>query len=193
MPRLAFQPLDLAACAIVLLTTTACVRVRPSVASVPAVDGEATPTGAAARSAFCGRCTTAPDSEEVRRAVAARVADLKARGGACEVYGTVLEGSLAGKRLVVRPFMWRIGLNLASAQALSSGEIDVAREIDPLNVGVRSLDDVVHSAEHEAAHIAFAIPSGQEWTEALVNERVEECRVRSARTGAASARHEGRR
>jgi hypothetical protein len=135
--------------------------------------------------AFCLGCAVAPEGDAIVRAVWMRVADLKARGGVCEAYGTVLEGSLAAKRIVVRPFMWRIGSNLASAQALSTGEIDVAREVDPLNIGVRSLDDVVHSVEHEAAHIAFAIPSGLAWTESLVDERVGECRALSVRTGAA--------
>jgi len=96
----------------------------------------------------------------------------------------VLEGSLASKRIVVRPFMWRVGGSLASAQALSSGEIDVARDVDALNLGRRSLDEVVHSVEHEAVHIAFAIPSGADWNEVLVNERVERCRSRSSATSA---------
>ena len=145
---------------------------------------QAAPATAAPPAAFCLGCVPAPDGDEILHAVAMRVADLKARGGVCQAYGTVLEGSLATQRIVVRPFMWRVGTNLASAQALSTGEIDVAREVDSLNVGVRSLDDVVHSVEHEAAHIAFAIPSGQAWTETLVNERVGECRSRSSRVGA---------
>jgi hypothetical protein len=132
--------------------------------------------------AFCLGCEVSAENEAVRLAVEQRVADLKARGGACQIYGEVLEGSLASRRIVVRPFMWRVGPNLASAQALSTGEIDVAREVDSLNVGVRTLAEVVHSVEHEAAHIAFAIPSGQERSEALVNERVEECRALTGRT-----------
>lgn len=127
----------------------------------------------------CAGCGVDAVGDEVIRAVAMRVADLKARGGACQAYGVVLEGSLASKRLVVRPFMWRVGGSLASAQALSTGEIDVARDVDPLNIGWRSLDEVVHSVEHEAVHIAFAIPSGAEWNEARVNERVGLCRSRS--------------
>ena len=95
-------------------------------------------------------------------------------------YGRVLEGSLASGRIVVRPFMWGIGRRLASAQAMSTGEIDVAREVDSLNVGVRRVDEVVHSVEHEAAHIAFSIPSGREWNEALVDERVGQCRASTA-------------
>lgn len=139
---------------------------------------------AAAPTVACAGCDVDAVGDEVIRAVAVRVADLKARGGACQAYGAVLEGSLASKRIVVRPFMWRVGGSLASAQALSSGEIDVARDVDALNVGRRSLDEVVHSVEHEAVHIAFAIPSGAEWNEALVNERVDHCRSRSAVVGA---------
>lgn len=134
---------------------------------------------------FCLGCEAAPESDEVVRALARRVADLKARGGTCGEFASVLEGSLAARRIVVRPFMWRVGSNLASAQALSSGEIDVARDVDPLNVGVWSLDDVLHSMEHEAAHIALAIPSGAEATERLVNQRVAECRTASVRVGLA--------
>lgn len=132
----------------------------------------------------CAGCGVDALEDEVIRAVAVRVADLKARGGACQAYGAVLEGSLASKRIVVRPFMWRVGGSLASAQASSTGEIDVARDVDPLNIGRRSLDEVVHSVEHEAVHIAFAIPSGAEWNEMLVNERVDGCRSRSSVTGA---------
>ncbi len=119
------------------------------------------------------------------QAVALRVADLKTRGGSCLTYGTVLESSLAEQRIFVRPYMWRVGPYLASAQAKSTGEIDVAREIDELNVGRRSLGEVVHSAEHEAAHIAFAIPSGGAWNEALVDERVNQCSAGSSEQSAA--------
>ena len=139
---------------------------------------------AAASTIACAGCGVDALEDEVIRAVSVRVADLKARGGACQAYGAVLEGSLASKRIVVRPFMWRVGGSLASAQALSTGEIDVARDVDPLNIGRRSLDEVVHSVEHEAVHIAFAIPSGAEWNEMLVNERVDGCRSRSAVVGA---------
>jgi hypothetical protein len=52
----------------------------------------------------------------------------------------------------------------------------IARDIDSLNVGVRGLDDVIRSAEHEAAHIALQIPSGDAGREAKVDERVNSCR-----------------
>lgn len=120
-----------------------------------------------------------PAGRDVLDALTRRAADLKARGGSCLAYGTVLEGSLARGRIVIRPFMWRVGAHLASAQATTSGEIDVARDVDSLNVGVRRLDEVVRSVEHEAAHLAFAIPSGQDWNEAIVDERVGRCSATS--------------
>ncbi len=167
-----------------MTVTAACARPRVAVAPQPAVGASTATVAMAEAPASCRGCTAVPFGDEVIRAVSRRVADLTARGGACAAYASVLEQSLASQRIVVRPFMWRVGTNLASAQALSTGEIDVAREIDALNVGVRSLDDVVHSVEHEAAHIAFAIPSGQRWTEMIVDERVGECRSRSTGVGA---------
>ncbi|MBA4071413.1 MAG: hypothetical protein C0497_06180 [Gemmatimonas sp.] len=165
------------------MALSACARGRVEVTPTPARSGgdEATARGESATGSTrsCAGCAVGVE-DEVIRAVAVRVADLKARGGACQAYGVVLEGSLANQRILVRPFMWRVDGRLASAQALSTGEIDVARHVDPLNIGRRSLDEVVHSVEHEAVHIAFAIPSGAEWHEVLVNERVEGCRSRSA-------------
>lgn len=164
---------------------SACVRTPPAVAPAPApAAGFALPsdTGAAA-AAWCASCGSAVQDDAVLQAVAARIADLKARGGTCQRYADVLEGSLAANRIVVRPFMWRVGPYLASAQAKSTGEIDVAREIDALNIGRRSLDEVVHSIEHEAAHIAFGIPSGTEASEAAVEVQVGECQASGARAG----------
>lgn len=166
---------------------SACARGPIALAPAPSLHTDAVVAGVALSggpTASCAGCAVEAAGDEVIRAVALRVSDLKARGGACEAYGTVLEGSLAGKRIVVRPFMWRVAGSLASAQALSTGEIDVARDVDQLNIGRRSLDDVVHSVEHEAVHIAFAIPSGAAWNEMLVNERVDGCRSRSAVVGA---------
>lgn len=157
--------------------------VAPTPVDAPAAAGPGSaPLTVAPRA--CEGCAADSAGNEVIRAVALRVADLKARGGACQAYGAVLEGSLANKRIVVRPFMWRVGGSLASAQASSTGEIDVARDVDTLNIGRRSLDEVVHSVEHEAVHIAFSIPSGAEWNEMLVNERVDGCRSRSSVVGA---------
>lgn len=115
-------------------------------------------------------------SAPVAHAIEARIADLKARGGDCLSYGEALASSLTSGRIIVRPYMWRVGPNLASAQAGPSGEMTLAREIDSLNVGVRTLDEVVWSVEHEAAHIAFRIPSGEAGDEALVDSHVRQCR-----------------
>jgi hypothetical protein len=109
-------------------------------------------------------------------AVEARVADLKARGGECEEFGTLLESAFANGHITLRPFMWRVDGNLASAQGESNGEMTIAREIDSLNVGVRKLDDVLRSAEHEAAHMALRIPSGDAIHEARVDASVRSCR-----------------
>ena len=113
---------------------------------------------------------------DVCGALASRVADLKTRGGDCLAYGQVLESSVASGRLVVRPYMWRVGQNLASAQATPAGDIAVAREIDSLNVGVRTLDEVLWSVEHEAVHVAFQIPSGLTADEDVVDRVVRACR-----------------
>lgn len=167
------------AAAVLVLALAACTRARPALSPVPAGMGDA------AAVVRCDGCAAVPVDDEIVRAVAQRVADLKGRGGRCEAYAAVLEGSLAGHRILMRPFMWRVGTHLASAQALSTGEITVAREVDPLNLGVRSLEDVVQSVEHEAAHIAFAIPSGDQWTESQVDARVGECRANRVRVGTA--------
>ena len=58
--------------------------------------------------------------------------------------------------------MWRVGQHLASGEAKPNGDMTLAREIDSLNVGIRTVDDVMRSIEHEAVHIAFALPSGFE-------------------------------
>ncbi|MBI2408259.1 MAG: hypothetical protein HYV19_08180 [Gemmatimonadetes bacterium] len=162
-------------CAAMSVGFVGCVRAKPKPAPVPEAP-RSKELVASEPSAACAACAEQAASNEVIRALAQRVSDLKARGGDCQAYASVLEGSLAARRIVVRPYMWRVGTQLASAQATSTGEIDVARDVDALNVGRRSLDEVVHSVEHEAAHIAFAIPSGTGWNELLVDERVGGCR-----------------
>jgi hypothetical protein len=118
-----------------------------------------------------------PDQRaEFAAAVEERVADLRSRGGVCGELATVLENSLTSGLITLRPYMWRVDGNLASAQGESSGAMTIARDIDSLNVGVRGLDDVLRSAEHEAAHIALQIPSGDPVREARVDERVNSCR-----------------
>jgi hypothetical protein len=113
---------------------------------------------------------------EFAAAVEERVTDLRSRGGVCGELATVLENSLTSGLITLRPYMWRVDGNLASAQGESSGAMVIARDIDSLNVGVRGLDDVIRSAEHEAAHIALQIPSGDAGREARVDERVNSCR-----------------
>jgi hypothetical protein len=53
----------------------------------------------------------------------------------------------------------------------------LAREIDSLNVGRRTVDDVVWTMEHEAAHIAFDLPSGNETSEDKANQTVRACKA----------------
>lgn len=147
---------------------------------VAAVAGAAS---ACARQSQLAPATTCASDDAVCRAIEGRVAELRERGGDCLAYGQVLERTLTSGRLVVRPYMWRVGPNLASAQATPGGEIAVAREIDPLNVGVRTLDDVLRSAEHEAVHLAFRIPSGEQADEAVVDRVVNACRSSYASRG----------
>ena len=116
---------------------------------------------------------------DVIGAIEGRIASLKQRGGDCETYGEVLENSLTSGRITLRPYMWREGSNLASAQGRPSGEMTLAREIDSLNVGVRTLGDVLWSVEHEAAHIAFRIPSGDDLSERSADEHVRACQASS--------------
>ena len=166
-----------------LTGTVACTnRQVPAPAEAPAplaerpssTDAPAAASGTAAP--ICRGCTTLPMPPELATAIEARVVELKARGGDCAAYGAVLEEALAGGHITIKPYMWRVQGNLASAEGESSGEMTLARDIDSLNVGVRALDDVLHSAEHEAAHIALRIASGDEVREARVEERVKECR-----------------
>lgn len=122
-----------------------------------------------------------------------RVAELKSRGGECAAYGSVLETSLLDRRVTVRPFMWRVGGRLVSGEARSEGDIVVARHIDPYNVGVRTVDDMVRTLEHEAAHVAFGVPNGPDVD--LANAIVQACRAgtESPRTGVPDAINPTRR
>jgi hypothetical protein len=117
----------------------------------------------------------APLSPDLSRAVESRIADLEARGGVCSRYGAVLERSYRSGRITIRPYMWRVGTQLASGEAKPNGEMTLAREIDPLNVGVRTVDDVVRSMEHEAVHIAFDIRAGLEGSEGDADQYVRAC------------------
>lgn len=145
----------------------ASVIMSPVVLAVPAAESGP---------ACSDECGALPWAAELAAAIEARVAELKARGGGCEELGAVLETALKSGHITVRPYMWRVEGNLASAQGESTGELTVARDIDSLNVGVRRVDDVLRSAEHEAAHIALRIPSGDAVREARVDDRVNSCR-----------------
>ena len=120
-----------------------------------------------------------PMPTDVTYAVETRIEALKTRGGDCSRYGSVLEHSFRGGRITMRPYMWRVGRNLASGEAKPNGDMMLAREIDSLNVGVRTVDDVVFSMEHEAVHIAFDLASGNELTEERANQIVRACKASS--------------
>ena len=114
---------------------------------------------------------------DITRAVETRIADLKTRGGDCARYGAALETSYRGGQITIRPYMWRVGSHLASGETKPNGEMMLAREIDSLNVGVRTVDDVLWTMEHEAAHIAFDLASGNEASEEKVNQTVRACKT----------------
>ena len=136
------------------------------------------PSGTAFNSAgTCTDCSAIPMPTEITRAVESRISDLKTRGGDCSRYGTVLESSYRSGRITLRPFMWRVGTHLASGEAKPNGDMTLAREIDSLNVGVRTVDDVLFSMEHEAVHITFALASGIEASEVKANQYVQGCKA----------------
>jgi hypothetical protein len=124
----------------------------------------------------CSGCTAMPMPSDVTQAIEHRIADLGSRGGDCSRYGKVLETSYRSGRITIRPYMWRVGRYLASGEAKPNGDMTLAREIDSLNVGVRTVDDVMWSIEHEAVHIAFDLPSGFESSEEKANATVRACR-----------------
>lgn len=105
-----------------------------------------------------------------------RVAELKGLGGDCAVYGSVLETSVTEGRVRIRPYMWRVGRKLVSGEATPEGNIVVAREIDPLNHGIRTVEDVLWTLEHEAAHLAFRISNLDDALADGTNARLRECR-----------------
>lgn len=116
-----------------------------------AAESRSTPSGPCAD---CVRTHLTPD--EAQR-IESRIAELKRRGAPCATYAEVLERSFRDGRITIRPYMWRVGHQLVSGEAYPDGAIFLAREIDPLNVGRRSFDEVVWTMEHEAAHIALKL------------------------------------
>ena len=125
----------------------------------------------------CTECTAIPMPAEISQAVESRISDLKTRGGDCSRYGSVLETSYRSGRITLRPFMWRVGTHLASGEAKPNGDMTLAREIDSLNVGVRTVNDVLFSMEHEAVHIAFDLASGIDASEVKANQYVQACKA----------------
>jgi len=127
----------------------------------------------------CDDCDAVPMPPALTRAIEARLADLRSRGGACAQYGEVLEQSYRAGRITIRPYMWRVGTHLASGEGKPNGEMTLALEIDPLNLGVRTVDDVIRTMEHEAAHITFDLREGLEGGEDEANRHVRACRAAS--------------
>ena len=153
---------------------SACASSRPAPAPAPVRAPAVALQGIDAR---CDGCGPVALPETVARALDARVAALRAIGGDCAAYGATLEHALATGKIVVRPFMWRVDGALASGTARAdNGEMAVALDIDSLNVGARSLDEVVASAEHEAAHLTFGGLPRDPNAEAAVDRRVRSCR-----------------
>lgn len=123
-----------------------------------------------------------PVPGEIALAIVSRLAELEERGGVCSVYASVIERSYRQGRIMVRPFMWRVEGRLVSGQATPDGDMVLARDIDALNVGLRTVDDVLRSVEHEAAHIAFRIPNDEWAGQDRADRYVRECRG-AARAG----------
>jgi hypothetical protein len=113
---------------------------------------------------------------EISYALETRLADLEGRGGTCSTYGEVLERSYREGRISLRPFMWRVQGRLASGQATEAGEMVLARDIDSLNMGLRTVDEVVWSMEHEAVHIALRLQPGVRSAADPADRYVRACR-----------------
>jgi hypothetical protein len=143
----------------------------------PRTRRDLTPATVSSPAVTCEQCSPDAMSPEVTRAIEQRIADLASRGRSCAVYGDVLERSYRERRISIRPYMWRVGPHLVSGEAHANGEMQLAREIDSLNVGVRTLADLMRTMEHEAVHIAFNISSRDESNEARVNSVMQECRA----------------
>lgn len=155
---------------LVVALSASCVSARHTLAT--SIDGETEHTSNTA----CAMCSTVPVDSTVTRAIEKRVADLKARGGHCTDYAAVLESSYRNGQITIRPYMWRVGAHLTSGEAKPNGDMVLAREIDSLNVGLRTIDDLLWSMEHEAVHIAFKIDTQLGLTEDRANDYVRACK-----------------
>ena len=115
------------------------VRVALPAAGVSNLKESAWWNGKAVLTSARGDSSAIPIPTEITRAVETRIADLKARGGDCSRYANVLESSYRSGQIILRPYMWRVGTHLASGEAMPNGDMMLAREIDSLNVGVRTV------------------------------------------------------
>lgn len=186
LPCLVLSPYSVLAL-ITLAGATACASVggRPT-AFEPGTTGRSAPVSVA-NGPSCGDCNDViPMPTDVTRAIESRITELKQRGGVCSQYGAVLEDSYRNGRITIRPYMWRVGDRLASGVAGPNGEMTLAREIDSLNVGLRTVDDLLWSMEHEAVHIAFNVVTGVSTVEDRANPYVRACRADAAPGGAGS-------
>jgi hypothetical protein len=167
-----------------LVGVTACATVGSGSAAGFAPSAASARSPISARGAVpCASCNSViPMPPELTRAIETRLSDLEKRGGVCSQYAEVLERSYREGRITLREYMWREEGRLVSGEARPNGEMILAREIDPLNVGVRTVDDVLWSVEHEAVHIAFRISSGVGLQEDRANRYVQACRT-DASTG----------
>ncbi|MCC6929369.1 MAG: hypothetical protein IT359_10305 [Gemmatimonadaceae bacterium] len=129
----------------------------PAEPSLTALAANARPSGGPASDGAspCAGCAASSLSADEESLLARRIAELKEKGGVCATYAGVLERSYRSGQITVRPYMWRVGSQLASGEARPDGMIFLAREIDALNVGRRTFDELLWTLEHEAAHIAF--------------------------------------
>jgi hypothetical protein len=155
---------------LVVAVSASCVSARHAV--ITSNDGDTDHTS----NTPCTMCSVSPIDSTVTRAIEKRVALLRARGGYCSDYAAVLESSYRNGQITIRPYMWRVGAHLASGEARPNGDMVLAREIDSLNVGVRTVDDLLWSMEHEAAHIAFKIDTQGGLTDDRANDYVRACK-----------------
>ncbi|MEP7384056.1 MAG: hypothetical protein ABI910_20420 [Gemmatimonadota bacterium] len=170
-----FQRLALLALIALVAVPLACTRsvvgARASSAAVPAVQREPAPSSSAtpelARASgpsapsvmACDGCDNAALNPSEVATLEKRIAELRQRGEPCSTYADVMDRSVRSGQISMRPYMWRVGAQLASGQARPDGAMVFAREIDSLNLGMRPFDKIVWTIEHEAAHIAFGLDS----------------------------------